>query len=429
MPAITKTTIRRLYVFVAVALAVFLLALTSVGFICHGFAVSSRSDETVSTVAGAPENVADDDAQPLPLSPEMKTALMAANDQGLVAYRSTQKSVDQYQTTQTELHDLLDQHFADLLHTAQSAGQPSTPAQNGDLTSPGAQSSEPAATPAPQMVANPKWQDLQSQINDLKARRATLAATMLPTHPTMLTLEQSLADLERQQRAVPKEIPAAGEAANSRNSATSLPSGQQLTTDSLSSPGDNAAAPAPSAASVFARLLPGWQTTADQYHELSNRLQSEQSVCYQDLNTESAVWQRKAQIPADYIATLTVPRPSAAAMGADPRWAITWCSLLALLAASLVARGAQVSEAVFRTAAEVRQRLAVSILGFLPQSTGAGRVKTPGEPRWVGRTLLAAELCLLAAVAVLAAVSIIDRQFFTHLLSNPLAACSQKFWC
>jgi hypothetical protein len=180
---------------------------------------------------------------------------------------------------------------------------------------------------------------------------------------------------------------------------------------------------------VFATLLPRWQKIADDYRELTARQQTEKNQCYDALNHESAAWQKKADIPAEYIATLTTQIPAAPLQGADPQLAIYWSGLMALLVAALVARSAQVSEAMFQSAAQVRQRLALTVLGLLPRRMGVtARKATLGEPRWVRRTLVAAELYLAAVLALLLVFSLLDRQFFDHFLANPLAAYSQKFW-
>jgi hypothetical protein len=95
-----------------------------------------------------------------------------------------------------------------------------------------------------------------------------------------------------------------------------------------------------------------------------------------------------------------------------------------------MARGARISEAAFRTAADVRQRLDVTVLGLLPTATHVSPREQPlREPRRVGRAVMAAELCLAAAVTFLVVTAILDRQFFHDLMANPLAACSQRFWC
>ncbi|HTQ39560.1 MAG TPA: hypothetical protein VMJ32_11055 [Pirellulales bacterium] len=447
MSTITKTAWRRLYVFLALALAVFLLALISVGFICHGFAMSpasavqaSGAQQSANSAGASPTNgsqteeVEPDEVQPLPVPPEIKTAIAAANKNGLAAYRATQNAVDQYQATEIELQDLLDQHFDDLLHAAQTAADQKTAPAEENQSLPAPQPAPAAA--APQMAINPRWQDLENQIVQYRKQRVALLDTLLPTHPSVRQLDLSLSELERQLETVPKEIPASqAESAPLATSAAPQPE-QNATANAPPASDARRASHLPSASSVFAQLLPVWQNTAEQYHELTTRLQSQQDVCYQALNTESTAWQRKAQIPANYLATLTVPKPAPAIesrppmVGADPRLAIWWCGVLAIGVAALVARRAQVSEAVFRTASEVRQRLALTILGFLPQNSLARTSQhPPSEPRWIGRTLIAAELCLLVLAAVLAAMSISDRQFFTHFLANPLAACSQKFWC
>ncbi len=323
----------------------------------------------------------------------------------------------------------MNSHFEDLLQAATAAAKAPPPA-----TAPSITPTEPDITTnaldeqapqfsvpsAPTSIINPRYQDLEDEIVQLRRQRTVLSEKLLPTHPEMQKIDESLSDLEERIRSVQKEIP-----------------GPVPLHPMLSSSEPNIKQPellepkpiAPPASAVFATLLPRWQKVADDYRELTDRLQTEKSACYEALNHESATWKRKAEIPADYIATLTTTQTTIQLRGADPKTAIYWSGLLALIAATLVARRAHVSEAVFQTAAQVRQRLAVTIIGFLPRRPeqfvrgNAGR-----EPRWIRRLLLSAELYLAAIVLVLTVLSLADHQFFNHLLANPLAACSQKFW-
>jgi hypothetical protein len=455
-------------VFVAVALAVFLLALVGVGFICHGFAMPAEGTPTISTGAdSSADAIAENDSQPLSIPAKLISAVAAANEEGSTAYRAAQQAVDHYQTTEIELQDLLSQHFDDLLRTAAQYSAPpaeAQPASSGEEIPQPPLALERAAAPAataqpaasaisqpadkvtdqpanenssgPLVAINPQWQDLHDKLDDLEAQHTKLAANMLPTHPALQALEQSIADLQERLKNVPKEV------AMKQDPSAAMPAAEQKAVTQTAPPQISPTLPTtatpktPATASIFTMLLPEWKSTADQYRELTARLQNEKGICYQALNTESAAWQRKAQIPVDYLATLKVPNPviisspTTTMIGASPQLAIYWCGALAFIAAALVARSARVSEAVFNTAAEVGQRLAISILGFLPtRPASAARENRGREPRWIARTLLLAELSLVAMVAMLTIVSLMDQQFFNHLLANPLAACSQKFFC
>jgi hypothetical protein len=413
-----KNAWRRLYVFLAVALAVFLAALTGVGTLCHGFAIPPAGGSQPAAI------------QPLPIPPKVKTALAAAEEQGQDAYQAAQCAADEYQTTDIQLQDLLNAHFDELLHAAESADvQNTSPSTTADspATPSLSSSSTQLSPPTPQLIINPRWLELRDQIDQMRSQRLKLSATLLPTHPTMQALEQSLSDLDQQLKSTPKEIPdPAIEDSTDSQSGPGLAQSQQNRPAARPS-----SVPAePPAPNVLTTLRPRWQKTADEYRELTAQLQDEKNQCYEALNNQSAAWQRKAQIPADYIATLTMPRVPVKPLGADPRTAIYWCGLLAVVAAALIAGGARGSKAVFRTAAEVRQRLALTILGFLPPRLSlASRARPPGEPRWIGRTLLAAELYLLAVVVLLTVMAVLDHQFCGQFLANPLAACSQKFFC
>ncbi len=118
MPDPAKTAWRRLYVFVAVALAVFLVAMSSVGLVCHGFAGASAGNEAA--VERRSTN------RPLSVPPELKAALAKAQHQGQQAYQAVQTAVDQYQATDVELQDLLNAHFEDLVQAAPRCYDPSS---------------------------------------------------------------------------------------------------------------------------------------------------------------------------------------------------------------------------------------------------------------------------------------------------------------
>ena len=86
MPDPAKTAWRRLYVFVAVALAVFLAAMSSVGLMCHGFAMSSAAGSTVTTNQRSTN-------EPIEVPLELKAALAKARRQSQQAYEAVQKAV------------------------------------------------------------------------------------------------------------------------------------------------------------------------------------------------------------------------------------------------------------------------------------------------------------------------------------------------
>ena len=418
MPDLQKTAWRRLYVFIAVALAVFLATLSAIGMMCHGF------------VTGVAKSVQPVTTQQLSIPPEIKTALATAQRQGQEAYQTVQAAVDQYQQIDVEIQDLLNAHFDDLLHTVATTAQPNAVSQKVAAPQP-ATTDAPATLPPDQLNAealpptpaeqhaeiNPRYQDLEDQIVQLRRQRTVLSETLLPNHPRIQNLDMSLSDLEDRLKSVQKEAP------------SPITGGLNLQQPEPIAAQPLPAKPAAPQANVLASLLPRWQKAADDYHELTDRLLKEKNECYTALNQESVAWKQKAQIPADYLATVMIEQTTVQSQGADPRLAMLWSSLLAIAVAGLVARRAEVSEAMFQTAAQVRQRLSLTVLGFLPRKLNyAVRETVRREPRWIRRTLLAAELYLAALVVMLLVLSLLDRQFLGHLMANPLAACSQKFW-
>jgi hypothetical protein len=436
MPHKAKTAWRRFYVFLAVSLSLFLAAISCVGIICHGFATGQFvTKQTIASDASASHTV--------PVPAELKAALAQAQHEGQEAYQSVQSAVDKYQATDVQLQDLVSAHFDDLLQTAQdtlaqsivsipapavpAAKAANLPAPQSTADSPEIQqtiplgqapelvSQYPITPTSPQTIPNPRWQDLENEIVQFRRQRMLLSDTLLPSHPKIQALDLSLSDLESQLNKLPKQIPA--------------PTAAAQTPPPAKAPAPPAALAVAPVTDVFAKLMPRWQKAASEYRELSDQLQAEKSHCYDALNHESAAWQQKANVPVDYIAKLSVPQVLTINHGADPRLALYWCGLLAIIVGALVASCAKVPEAVFQTAAQVRQRLTLTILGFLPRRVdSSSRQTSVRESRWIRRTLLTAELYLASLVVALAVLSLLDHQFFGHLLANPLAACSQKFW-
>jgi hypothetical protein len=104
--------------------------------------------------------------------------------------------------------------------------------------------------------------------------------------------------------------------------------------------------------------------------------------------------------------------------------------LIAIAAGVLVARFARIPESTFHTVAEVRHSLNMAVLGVLPREAHVQPRERPREEsNWVRRAVAVAELSLVAAVAAIAISAVADRQFLFDLIADPLAACSNKFWC
>ncbi len=197
MPDSAKTAWRRFYVFVAVALAMFLAAMTSIGLVCHGFAAAPAGNQAA--VEQSKTNTS------VPMPPELKAALAKAQQKGQQAYQAVQTAVDQYQATDVELQDLMNSHFEDLLQAATAIAKPPAP-----VTAPLTAAVEPEATTnaldervpqfsvpsAPTSIINPRCQDLEDEIVQLRRQRTVLSEKLLPTHPEMQKIDESLSDLE-----------------------------------------------------------------------------------------------------------------------------------------------------------------------------------------------------------------------------------------
>jgi hypothetical protein len=140
-----------------------------------------------------------------------------------------------------------------------------------------------------------------------------------------------------------------------------------------------------------------------------------------------AARQKRLKSLESKLAVSNLERPPGAA---NPTLTFLICGLLAVASGVAAARSARKPEPVFRNAAEVRQKLELTVLGILPfKSHQSPREQPFDEPRWIGRLVFASEVCLVAMVAVLIVSASADRHFFRELLANPLSACSQKWWC
>jgi hypothetical protein len=127
------------------------------------------------------------------------------------------------------------------------------------------------------------------------------------------------------------------------------------------------------------------------------------------------------------LAVVSIQKPTGQA---NPKVAILWCGIASLILGMVFGWNAKYAAAVFRSAAEVRQQLGLSVLGLLSLPPGqTPRERPVAESPWIGRLVTTSELLLVAMIACLAVAAATDRQFCHALMANPLSACSQKWWC
>jgi hypothetical protein len=401
-PDVLRNGRRRIYAFLAVALAVFLLGITIVGIVCKGYALPGEAAAAV-------------DATPRVTPADAATALAAVNDEYKSASSNAAAALKAYESANAEVVAFLNSHFAEL-KDANSKGQ----VQNaGPAIETDSKPVETQPLAEPRTVMNPQWQEIHNQLELLQRRRAELLTTMLPSHPAVQAVESSIAEVEQRLKSVVKDIPAPADAMVNQ----SLPPSQPHSIANGIDPGAKARDDSKRAA-----LLAAQRETEARYHKLAEFANVTQEKYNQAVQRESAARRRQQEAEAANLAALSAPPESRGS--ANARTTIYLCSLLAIAAGIVVSSRARVTERTFRAAAEVRQKLGLTVLGFLSwRPNESAREKPLAEPRWVRRTVLAAELVLAAAVVCIAATAFADKQFFHELLGNPLAACSQKFWC
>ena len=269
----------------------------------------------------------------------------------------------------------------------------------------------------PALVENPRWRELKNQLDNLKRRRSELLETRLPAHPAIRSLDTSIGALESRLGELPQQLPAPNEPA-----ATSVVI-QQPTRPSPSAPATAAVAP-----QMAADVAERWRA-AQKPNSASSRtgpIQRSRNIAPLS-SRKKPPGNRTAKLLKCRLPWPQRPTPQAKA---NPKSAILLCGIFSLLVGFAAGSAARNSEAAFESAAEVRQQLGLTVLGLLPLAPGQKpREHADFEPHWIGRIVIGSELLLTAVVAVLIVAAVTDRQFLHALLANPLAACSQKWWC
>jgi hypothetical protein len=374
---------RRLYVFFAVTLAVFVGLMTLTGILCDGFATADR----VRAVREAELKQVESDAVD-----RAKLKLAAAED-------ATAQALDEYETVHGEFTSFLTKHFADL------AAPPSNDATTESRQN---QSESTPQRPARQMIPNPAWEKANQQLADLRRRRTELLANLTESHPLVRQMELAVRDVENQLKSISSEIEdESGKSGVARETPSNTSVQRQLRID----PENNAV----------------WHEADEMYRELMGKVAAAEDAYKQALNHEKTERREFDRLAAS---AATAPMVVTTAGGANPRLTIYLSGLVAIAAGVMVARWSRVSEATFQTAAEVRQSLGVTVLGVIPRDPHVEPRERPRrELKWVRRTVVGAELFLTAAVVMLVLTAVADRQFLFDLIADPLAACSSKFWC
>ena len=417
---------QRLHAFLAIGLAVFLLSLTAVGLTHRGFQFSAT-------------------AAPLPAIPDAavtqsETELQTASTAYQQAREKTIATLDRYQAANARLRDFLDDSFAKFAALEKQASDKETaieqPSAQPPATVPPPPASQqqiaqapPAIQPNP-LLPNPLWIELNQRVNELQSRRLALLQTLQPDHPTIQAVDLSIADANSQLNRTPKQI------LDPSVNVLPAPTNQTANQSPAQAPTPQAPiAPPPAANSQIS--LAAIRETDDQFRALSEQVTSAQTECQSAMSLQNSAWRKKTQAELDHAAALAarsaadkLAATQLASGGANLRHSLLASALLALACGLVVAIFARPSEPIFRSAAQIRQQLGLTILGLIPFSPFQSAHEKPRrQPRWIRRSILFAELCVAAIVLLLAVTALADKHFLNNLLANPLAACSQKFFC
>jgi hypothetical protein len=394
---------RQVYVAVAVALATFLLAITAVGVVCHGYEMPASAKPAVP----AKPVTADEHDQ-------SRVAGRRADEQ---LHSAVEAASTEFADAETALAKFVLAHFKELVESKVVAAPATKSRSDSNGSIPVYSLPQPSAPqqPAPTaMIENPRWRELNDQLENLKRRRSELLETRLPAHPAIRSLDASISALESRLSELPRQVPAPNE---------------QPTTAIVNQLPNRETPSAPAAAVVpkmTAEIAERWRTAEAEFRKLSDRADSAQRKYRAAVEQEKAAWKSNREI-AEKPVTVTAGLPK---VRANPKSTILLCGIFSILVGFAAGSGARNSDAVFASAAEVRQQLGLTVLGLLPLAPGQRpRERAVSEPHWIGRIVVGSELLLTAVVAVLVVAAVTDRHFFQALLANPLAACSQKWWC
>jgi hypothetical protein len=395
---------RQVYVAVAVALATFLLAISAVGVACRGYEIP-----TSATPAVPAKPVVADEHNP------SRVDGRRADEQ---LHSAVEAASTEFADAETALAKFVLAHFKELVESkiASAAKTKTSGDSNGSIpVYPLPQPSAPQQPAPAALVENPRWRELNDQLDNLKRRRSEMLETRLPAHPAIRALDASISALESRLGELPQQVPAPNEPA---------------TTSVVNQPRNQETPSAPASAAVVPQMAgeiaERWRTAEAEFRKLSGRADSAQRKYRAAVEQEKAAWKSNREIAEKPVTVIAGPPK----VRANPKSTILLCGMFSILVGFAAGSGARNPEAVFESAADVRQQLGLTVLGLLPLAPGQQpRERAVSEPHWIGRMVVGSELLLTAIVAVLIVAAVTDRHFFHALLTNPLAACSQKWWC
>ncbi len=302
------------------------------------------------------------------------------------------------------------------------------------------------------MVSNPQWTELREKLEKLQQQRKKLLETLTASHPSVIAVDMDITEVEQQLQTIPAQIAGEGQQQEQIATPAATTAATEMPPESheeISPPPAKQPAMVPAPTIDLAAWASRWSTENSQFHDLAKQLTAAKEK-YRDAHGARRSGPKETCggcrggcgicLAAGAGARACACRGCAnvrnragtgcSSSGARPWRTIPWCGLVAVVLGLIVASKAVISEPVFRAAAAVRQALDLPVLGILSRGPAQlPREQPQSEPRWVRRTVLSAELWLVAIVLLLAATAWADQQFWRELIADPLAACSKKFFC
>lgn len=130
---------------------------------------------------------------------------------------------------------------------------------------------------------------------------------------------------------------------------------------------------APAAAAVVPQMAgeiaERWHVAEAEFRKLSNRADSAQRKYRATVEQEKAAWKSNREIAEKPVTVIAGPPK----IRANPKSTILLCGIFSILVGFAAGSGARNSEAVFESAAEVRQQLGLTVLGLLPLAQVSNR--------------------------------------------------------
>jgi hypothetical protein len=320
----------------------------------------------------------------------------AALEKIQAAQRTVGRSRDQLSAAEIALFRFLFDHLSD--------ASPSVTTPREDVQ---ANPSLPARTTDLAVAENPQLAELERELSEARERKKALLERMTPSHPTMQSLDSSIAALESQVEAARKMKVIEP----SRVVAQLPPIAVQRDTNESNH----------SAAMDQARELMVAAGRAQRNYEAAVAKETSSWVTYNHLPCVVSLGAAPAAVrpfgPLSQQPTSPMPVIGLAGL-----------LVLAIACGIAAARNARRRLPAFASTEEVVARLGIPVLGRLASagsSPSSFTLKSPDEPRWLRRWVTLSEVVLALAIGSAVLLAITNFPMLQQIANDPLAGISQ----